>query len=68
MEKRLAEVSTASQVEVENSAETVEEALQNTAEEVLDLPNNSEGANEEEETLQDRFAKAFSKENLTINY
>jgi len=68
VEKRLSEISTASEAVVEHSEETLEEALQNTSEETLDVPNNSEAASEEEVTLQDRFAKAFSKENLTINY
>jgi|TARA_R100000008_G_C3586605_1_gene172919 hypothetical protein len=67
VEKRLGELSTASTAAVENSEATVEEALENVEEQVSELPNNSE-ASADEETLHDKFKKAFSKENITINY
>ena len=62
VEKRLSQESTASTEEAASSQETVEDALQNVKEEQGELPA------EEEETLRDKFAKAFSKENLTIKY
>jgi hypothetical protein len=66
VEKRVAQIGTASDKEVENSDATVETAMENMEEEKSALPNNSEASTEEEVTLADRFQKAFSKENLII--
>ena len=67
VEKRIAEISAASSTEAANSDVTVEEALEQLEEEQPTLPNNSEAAAEEEETLRDKFAAAFSKDNLIIS-
>jgi len=67
VEKRVSEIASASAIEAENSDLTVEEAMEKVEAEASNLPNNSEAAMEEEESFRDKFAKAFSKENLIIS-
>ena len=67
VQKRVSEIASASAIEAENSDLTVEEAMEKVEAEASDLPNNSEAAMEEEESFRDKFAKAFSKENLIIS-
>ena len=67
VEKRVSEIASAAAIEAENSELTVEEAMEKVEAEASDLPNNSEAAAQEEESFRDKFAKAFSKENLIIS-
>ena len=66
VEKRVSEITEASAEDVENSDATVEDALANVEEEKQNIPNNSEASTQKEQTLYNRFEKAFSKENLII--
>ena len=66
VEKRVSEISAASATEVKDSAETVDAALEQMEEEKNPLPNNSEASADATESLRDKFAKAFSKDNLII--
>lgn len=64
VEKRIAELKS------ENSSEeeAVEEALENVSSEEEVVANNNAESSEEEISLKEKFQKAFSEENLTINY
>ena len=65
VEARIAELSS------ENSSEeeVVEEAMDNaTEEEAESIANNNAEVSEEEVSLREKFKKAFSEDNLTINY
>ena len=66
VEKRVSEISAASATEVKDSADTLETALEHIEEEKNPLPNNSEASAHATESLRDKFAQAFSKENLII--
>ena len=71
VEKRLSELyqSAASEVVVEESAEAVEDVLDNVGEETsAALTNNNEAASAQEQSLREKFNRAFSKENITIKY
>ena len=67
VEKRISEIGVASTQNPEESDVTVEDAMENIEEEKSPVPSNSEASAEEEVTLEDRFAKAFSKENFIIS-
>ena len=67
VEKRISEIGVASTQSAEESDVTVEDAMENMEEENSPVPSNSEASAEEEVTLEDRFAKAFSKENFIIS-
>ena len=64
VEARIAELSD------ENSSEeeVVEEAMDNAEEEGESIANNNAEVSEEELSLKEKFQKAFSEDNLTINY
>jgi molybdopterin converting factor small subunit len=64
VEKRIAELKDGSTSE----EEAVEEALENASEEEEAVANNNAESSEEEVSLKDKFKKAFSEDNLTINY
>lgn len=71
VQKRLSELSesTASEASAEESAEAIEDVLDNVGEETsAALPNNNEASSVEEQSLREKFNKAFSKENITIKY
>ena len=68
VEKRLAQKSEASEeVVAEEPAEVAEESLENAEAEEAVLPNNNGESIETEETLRDRFAKAF-RDNVKVTY
>ena len=67
VEKRISEIGVASTHATQESDVTVEDAMENIEEEKSSVPSNSEASAEEEITLEDRFAKAFSKENFIIS-
>lgn len=67
VEKRISEIGVASTQAREESDVTVEDAMENIEEERSPVPSNSEASAQEEITLEDRFAKAFSKENFIIS-
>jgi hypothetical protein len=48
--------------------EVVEAALENAEEQEENIPNNNAESTESEESLSDKFARAFSKENISIKY
>jgi len=57
------------EVAQEDAEEAVEEVLEEVAEESdASISNNNEAASTEESSLRDKFNKAFSKENIKINY
>ena len=65
VEKRIAELNSESSSE----EEVVEEAIDNaSAEEEEAVANNNAEVSQEEESLSEKFKKAFSEDNLTINY
>jgi hypothetical protein len=64
VEKRIAELKDGSTSE----EEAVEEALENASEEEKAVANNNAESSEEEVSLRDKFKRAFSEDNLTINY
>lgn len=71
LEKRLAslqDTKASTQEEEEEEEEDVEEILEEASAETFEAPNNSAEASEEEPSLRDKFAAAFSTENITIKY
>ena len=71
VQKRLYEFSEsiASEATEEESAEVVEDVLDNVEEETsAALTNNNEAGSAEEQSLREKFNKAFSKENITVKY
>ncbi len=65
--KKLAQEAKASvQEKVVENESVAEEALEEVQEEEQEIPNNS-NANIEDQSLADKFAKAFSKENVVIS-
>ena len=52
----------------QESEEVVEAALENAEEQEENIPNNNAESTESEESLSDKFARAFSKENISIKY
>ena len=65
IQKRLEDMTTS---QASEAPADVEEILDDVEREELEAPNNSAEAAEEEPSFRDRFAAAFSKENLTIKY
>ena len=70
VEKRLAELSTASEEETtqEGEQEVVETAIENAEETDEVVANNNAESSEEEQTLKQKFQQAFTKEHVTVNY
>lgn len=66
VQKRISELSQTEATESEE--EVVEEAIENTEVEEDALANNNGGSTEEALSLRDKFKKAFSKDNVTIQY
>ena len=64
IEARIAELSDKNSSE----EEVVEEAMDNAEEEGKSIANNNAEVSEEELSLKEKFQKAFSEDNLTINY
>lgn len=65
VEARIAELSS----EESSEEEVVEDAMDNVSEEEEEsIANNNADASEEQESLKEKFKKAFSEDNLTINY
>jgi hypothetical protein len=67
VEKKIAEIGVASSNAAAESDITVETAMENMEEENSPIPTNSEASTEEPETIEDKFRKAFSKENFIIS-
>ena len=67
VEKKIAEIGVASAQAEAESEITVETAMENMEEENSPIPANSEASTEEPETIEDKFRKAFSKENFIIS-
>jgi hypothetical protein len=71
VQKRISELSesVASELAKEESAELVEEVLDDVEEESsAAITNNNEAGSIEEQSLREKFNKAFSKENITVKY
>ena len=70
VEKRLAELSTASQEETskESEEQVVDTALENAEETDQAVANNNAESSEEDLTLRQKFKQAFTKEHVTVNY
>jgi hypothetical protein len=71
VQKRLSELSesVATELVAEESAEAVEEVLDNVEEETsAAITNNNEAGSAEEQSLREKFNRAFSKENITVKY
>ena len=67
VQKRLGELSE-SEASEESTEEVVEEAMENTEVEEEVVANNNGESTEDDLSLREKFKKAFSKENVTIQY
>tara|TARA_B100000214_G_scaffold312959_1_gene245397 strand:+ start:691 stop:2985 length:2295 start_codon:yes stop_codon:yes gene_type:complete len=67
VEKRIAEIGVASSTAEAEADVTVETAMENMEEENSPVPANSEASAETPESIEDKFRKAFSKENFIIS-
>lgn len=66
VEKKIKEVSTASVIPAKEV--TAEEALAHVKETTPELPNTNQQSTEAQPSLRDKFAKAFSRENIEISH
>jgi hypothetical protein len=67
VEKRISEIGVASAASEAESDVTLETAMDNMEEENSPVPSNSEASVEETDSIEDKFRKAFSKENFIIS-
>ena len=67
VEKRISEISDASTDTATDSEVTLEVAMDNMEEEKSPVPANSEASTEEADSIEEKFRKAFSKDNFIIS-